>query len=141
MKDSRVGNRRSSGQTSRYTPHGWQAPRRTSQPVRRLDTFALPLANHLDRLPEVKPASQVYLEIVGEPTTSPWRTPRSRRPRPYLAETEHAGRVRVQPHGDSYFLTGKVAGTPVTFLLDSRCTTNFLSHCVFDALLTKKTGR
>jgi len=55
-----------------------------------------------------------------------------------LAKTEHAGGVRVQPHGDSYFLPGKVAGSPLTFLLDSGCTTNLLSRRVFDTLPPKE---
>jgi len=55
-----------------------------------------------------------------------------------LAETEHAGEVRVQPHGDSYFLTEKVSGRPVTFLLNSGCTTNLLSRRVFDTLPPKE---
>jgi len=46
----------------------------------------------------------------------------------------------VQPHGDSYFLPGKVAGRAVTFLLDSRCTMNLLSRRVFDALPPKEKG-
>jgi len=35
--------------------------------------------------------------------------------------------VRMQPHGSSYFLPGKLAGKPAHFLLDSGCTTNILS--------------
>jgi len=45
--------------------------------------------------------------------------------------------VRLQPHGESYFLLGKVAGKAVTFLLDSGCNTNLLSKRVFDALPPK----
>jgi len=52
MKDFRGGNRRSSVRTPHYTPHGWQAPRRTSRPVRRPDAFALPLANSVATNPE-----------------------------------------------------------------------------------------
>jgi len=55
-----------------------------------------------------------------------------------VAETEDAGEVRVQPHGDSYFLPGKVTGKAVTFLLDSGCTTNLLSRRVFDTLPLKE---
>jgi len=81
-----------------------------------------------------------------EQTTPPRQTHRRRRPhkprtgrvRPFPAETEHAGGVRVQPHGDSYFLPGKVSGKPVTFLLDSGCTKNLLSRHVFDALPHKE---
>jgi len=69
------------------------------------------------------------------------RGPANRRPKgaqSHSAETEHTGGVRVQPHGDSYFLPRKVAGRPVTFLLDSGCTTNLLSCRVFDALPPKE---
>jgi len=55
-----------------------------------------------------------------------------------VAKTEHAGEVRVQPHGDSYFLPGKVTGRDVTFLLDSGCTTNLLSQRVFNTLPLKE---
>jgi len=55
-----------------------------------------------------------------------------------VAKTEHTGEVRVQPHGDSYFLPGKVTGRDVTFLLDSGCTTNLLSRGVFNTLLLKE---
>jgi len=47
---------------------------------------------------------------------------------------QEEGEIQVQPHGDSYFLSGKVAGKAVTFLLDSGCTTNLLSRRVFDTL-------
>jgi len=50
---------------------------------------------------------------------------------------EHRGGVRVQPHGDSYFLPGKVVDRAVNFLLDSGCTTNLLGDRVFDALPSK----
>jgi len=45
--------------------------------------------------------------------------------------------VLMQPHGSSYFLPGKIAGKPVNFLLDSGCTTNFLSRQFFDTLSAK----
>jgi len=114
--------------------------------VWRPDPFTLPLANRFDWLPEVEPAGEVHPDIGGEQAIPPRRTPCHHRPRkpragrawPYPAETEHARGVRVQPHGDSYFLPGKVAGKPVTFLLDSGCTTNLLSHRVFDALPPKE---
>jgi len=146
MKDPRGGNRRSSVRTPRYTPLEWRAPHQTSQPEQRPATFALPPANCFDRLPEVEPAGGVHSDIGGEEITPPRRThccrrphkPRAKRARPYSAETEHAGGVRVQPHGNSYFLPGKVAGKSVTFLLDSGCTTNLLSRRVFDALLLKE---
>jgi len=40
----------------------------------------------------------------------------------------------MQPHGNSYFLPGKIAGKPANFLLDSGCTTNLLSRQFFDTL-------
>jgi len=46
-------------------------------------------------------------------------------------------RVQTQPHGNSYFLPGKIAGKPATFLLDSGCTTNLISRQLFDTLSTK----
>jgi len=55
-----------------------------------------------------------------------------------VAKTEYAGEVRVQPHGDSYFLPGKVTGRDVAFLLDSGCTTNLLSKRVFNTLPLKE---
>jgi len=98
-------------------PHEWQTPRRTSRPVQRLEPFTLPLANRFSRLPQTEPASEVHPDIGGEPTTPPQKDPHTKRPHrpptkrapPRLAKTEHAGGVRVQPHGDSYFLPGKVA--------------------------------
>jgi len=42
--------------------------------------------------------------------------------------------VRMQPHGSSYFLPGKVADKPANFLLDSGCTTNIISRQFFDTL-------
>jgi len=49
--------------------------------------------------------------------------------------------VRMQLHGSSYFLPGKVAGKPAHFLLDSGCTTNILSRQFFDTLgVTIKKG-
>jgi len=94
----------------------------------------------------MEPAGEAHPDKGGEPITSQRRNPHPKRPRkprakrarPYPAETEHAEGVRVQPHGDSYFLPGKVAGRSVTFLLDSRCTTNLLSRRVFDALPPKE---
>jgi len=49
--------------------------------------------------------------------------------------------VRIQPHGSSYFLPGKIAGKPANFLFDSGCTTNILSRQFFDTLgVTIKKG-
>jgi len=145
MKDTQGRCRREAIRTSRFTPPEWQTPRRTSQPELRLELFTLPLANRFSQLPEMEPVGEVHPDIGGEPTTPPHKNPqpkKSRKPqakqaRPSPAKTERAGGVRVQPHGDSYFLPEKVAGKPVTFLLDSGCTTNLLSRRVFDALPPK----
>jgi len=55
-----------------------------------------------------------------------------------VAKTKHTEEVRIQPHGDSYFLHGKITGKDVTFLLDSGCTTNLLSRRVFSTLPPKE---
>jgi len=144
-KDSNRGSRRPSVRTRRYTPHEWQVPCRTSRPERRQGTFTLPLANRFDRLPEQKPTSGLHREAEEGDSASRRQSPCRRKPRrpraglkkPYPAEAEHAGGVRVQPHRDSYFLLGKVARRAVTFLLDSGCTTYLLSRRVFDALPSK----
>jgi len=108
MKEPRGGYRRASVRTPRYTPHEWQAPRRTSRLEWRLEPFTLPLANRFSRLPEMEPAGEVHPDIGGEPIAPPRRNPPwAKWARPHQAETEHAGGVRVQPHGDSYFLPGK----------------------------------
>jgi len=93
----------------------------------------------------MEPTGGLHWDATEEQSTPIKRTTRRRRPlnlragraKPYQVEIEHEGEVRVQPHGDSYFLPGKVAGKTVTFLLDSGCTTN-LSHRVFDALPHKE---
>jgi len=43
----------------------------------------------------------------------------------------------TQSQRNSYFLPGKIAGKPSTFLLDSGCTTNLLSRQFFDTLSTR----
>jgi len=53
----------------------------------------------------------------------------------------HDERVRVQPHGNSYFLPSKIAGKAATFLLDSGCTTNLISRQLFDTLSAKLWGK
>jgi len=45
--------------------------------------------------------------------------------------------IWTQPHGNSYFLPRKIAGKSATFLLDSGCTTNLISHQLFDTLSAK----
>jgi len=140
------GHCRASIQTSRHTPHEWQTPCRTSRPERQREEFTLPLKNHFSQLPETKLAGEVQPDIGGEPNTPPQERPHLQRPRrprkqrtpPCVAKTEHAGEVRVQPHGNSYFLPGKVAGRDVTFLLETGCATNLLSRRVFNTLPLKE---
>jgi len=50
-------------------------------------------------------------------------------PPPETDYTKH-----TQPYGSSYFLPSKIAGKAATFLLDTGCTTNLLSRCLFDTL-------
>jgi len=127
-------------------PREWQKPRRTSQLERQQEQFIQPLTNRFSQLLETELASQVHPDIGGKYTTPPPKKPylpRPRRPRnqrasPRVAKTEPAGEVRVQPHGYSYFLPGKVIGRGVTFLLDSGCTTNLLSRRVFNTLPLKE---
>lgn len=52
--------------------------------------------------------------------------PKLHAPDVLLSETS-----RTQLYG-SHFLPGKLAGKVATFLLDTGCTTNLLSRCVFD---------
>jgi len=47
----------------------------------------------------------------------------------------------MQPHGNSYFLPGKIAGKAVTFLLDSGCTTNLISRQLFNTLSARVRGK
>jgi len=42
--------------------------------------------------------------------------------------------VSAQPFGSNYFLPNKITGKAATFLLDTGCTTNFLSRRLFDTL-------
>ena len=127
-------------------PPEWQTPRRTSRPERQREKFTLPLKNRFSQLPETGLASEVQPDIGGEPYTPPQershlprpQKPRKQRAPPSVAKTEHTGEVRVQPHGDSYFLPGKVTGRDVAFLLDSGCTTNLLSKRVFNTLPLKE---
>jgi len=124
-------------------PPEWQVPCGISRPPRRPSTFSLPLANRFHRLPEeeepttdLEPEGPVGAQghpaanhVTGSPANH-GQNPHS----PTQAELGMRGGVKVQPHGDSYFLPGKVAGKAVTFLLDSGCTTNLLSRRVFKTL-------
>jgi len=138
------GPHRASVRTPQHTPHEWQTPRRTSRPERQREQFTLPLTNRFSQLPETELAGEVHPDIGGELTTPPPERPHLLRPRkppkkrapPRVVKTEQAGEVRVHPHGDSYFLPGKVTGRDVTFLLDSGCTTNLLSRRVFNTAST-----
>jgi len=138
--------RRAFVRTPRDTPHGWQTPHKTGRPERQRETFKLPLANRFSQLPETELAGEVHSDIGGELLTPPQKGPHPQRPRkppkkrvpPRVAKTEHTEEVRVQPHGDSYFLPGKITGKDVTFLLDSGCTTNLLSRRVFKTLPLKE---
>jgi len=139
----RGGYRWASKRTPRDNPREWQVPRRTSRLTGRREPFILPITNRFSQLPETEPASEVQLDIGGELNTPPPKKrhgPMTKRKLRRLPETTHAGGVRLQPHGESYFLPGKVAGKAVTFLLDSACNTNLLSKRVFDALPPKAKG-
>jgi len=123
-----------------HPPREWQVPRWTGRPNGQQEPFVLPLTNRFSQLPETEPASEVHLDIGGELYTPPSQKrhkPKNKRKTNRLTEATHAGGVRVQPHGESYFLLGKVAGKAVTFLLDSGCNTNLLSKRVFDAVPSK----
>jgi len=82
----------------------------------------------------------VHPDIRGKLNTPPPKkqnTPTTKWKPTRLTKTTHAGGVRVQPHGETYFLPRKVAGKAVTFLLDSGCNTILLIKRVFDALPPK----
>jgi len=51
-----------------------------------------------------------------------------------VSSQEINGSVSAQSYGRGYFLPSKLAEKAVTFLLDTGCTTNLLSRCLFDAL-------
>jgi len=137
---------RASKRTPRHNPREWQKSRRISRPEQRREPFTLPLTNRFSQLPETELAGEVHPDIGGKHTSPPPKEPhlqrplrpRNKRASPRVAKTQHAGEVRVQPHGDSYFLPGKVTGRDVTFLLNSGCTTNLLSRRVFNTLPLKE---
>jgi len=140
--------RRTSVRTPQYTPNGWQTLCKTGHPERPREAFILSLANRFSQLLDPELAGEVYPDIGGQLPTPPLEGPHLQRPRkppkkrapPRVAKTEHAEEVRVQPHGDSIFLPGKITGRDVTFLLDSGCTTNLLSRRVFNTLPPKERG-
>jgi len=147
--NTRGRDRRPFSQTRRNLPKEWQISKRTSRPKKRPGTFTLPLTNHFDQLPEPEMTNGSHSEAEEEPPTHRRPSHGHKKPRPPQAkkkaisstENEHAGEVWVQPHGDSYFLPGKVAGKAVTFLLDSGFTTNLLRRRVFDTLPLKDRER
>jgi len=138
--------RRTSIRIPWHTPNGWQTLRKTGRSERPREAFTLPLANRFDQLLDIELASKVHPDIGGELPTPPLEGPHLQRPRkppkkrapPRVAKTEHTEEVRVRPHGESYFLPGKITGKDVTFLLDSGCTTNLLSRRVFNTLPPKE---
>jgi len=99
----------------------------------------MPLWNRFDGLQISEPARELVQPPRGMPS-SPLQLVRScrrpRTPRPTVREGQPQ-QVRTQLHGSSYFLPGKIAGKPATFLLDSGCTTNLISRQLFDTLSTK----
>ena len=83
-------------------------------------------------------------EVVGDPCDSKTSTLIERRPWAAVetqAERSPVGvtgdavtQVLKRPYTTSYFLSGKLEGKPVQFLIDTGCTTNLLSKHVFDRL-------
>jgi len=99
----------------------------------------LPTSNRFNQLPETEPVDEVQPDIrEGTALPPPGRVKPKKRKLPLAAKTTQVEGVRLQPHGESYFLPGKVAGKAVTFLLDLGCSTNILSKRVFDTLPPKE---
>jgi len=136
--------RRPPRRVPRTKTQGWQHPRRVGYQRHSPKAFSMPLRNRFDGLP------------ISELAREPAQTPRGvsslpRRParnccqlptpRPAARDVSpvrvQPQQVRTQPHGNSYFLPGKVAGKAATFLLDSCCTTNLLSRQLFETLSAK----
>jgi len=126
----------------RTNPPEWQKPRRVGRKHHPTATFSMSLHNRFDRLPTL----ESEWELVQTPRGAPFLPPRPIHnprqlplPRPTAREVcpirvQHEERVRTQPHGNSYFLPGKIADEAATFLLDSGCTTNLISCQLFDTL-------
>jgi len=133
---------------SRMNAQEWQQPRRVGKWHRPNATFSMPLRNRFDGLPTPESKWGPVQTPNWVPPLQPRQVHNHRRlPRTIPTEREvsptrvrHKGRVRVQPHGNSYFLPAKIAGKAVTFLLDSGCTTNLVSHQLFDTLSAKLRG-
>jgi len=117
----------------------WQYPRRVGYHRHSPNAFSMPLRNRFDGLPISEPARKLAQTPRGVPFLPP-RPARNRRqpqtPRNTAREVQPR-QVRTQPHGNSYFLQGKIAGKAATFLLDSGCTTSLISRQLFDTLSAK----
>jgi len=146
VKTQLRGSRQQSVRMRRTSPPKWQVPRRTDKPYGQPATLTVPLQNRFGRLREPESGDEGKQDLKsGRMPPQPRRLSRSRRtqaPPKFQArevspaKTERTRRVRVQPYGGSYYLSGKIADKAVTFLLDSGCTTNLLSRRVFDTLST-----
>jgi len=121
---------------------GWQQPRRVGKWHRPAATLSMPLHNRFDGLWTLESEWRPVQTPNGE-TFPPPRQVRNRHRLPLLRPTarevsptrvRHEARVKVQPHGNSYFFLGKIEGKAVTFLLVSGCTTNLICRQLFDTL-------
>jgi len=117
----------------------WQQPRRVGYPSHSPRAFYMPLQNRFEGLPASEPEGKPAQTPRGVPFPPPPLVCNRRQPRtPRLtARAVQPQWVRTQPHGNSYFLPGKIAGKAATFLLDSGCTTNLISRQLFDTLSAK----
>jgi len=126
----------------------WQTPRRVGKQHRQAATFSMPLRNRFDRLSTLESEWGSVQRPDKAPLPPPRPTHNRRRlphPRPTAREVSparvrHKEGIRVQPHGNSYFLPGKITGKAVAFLLDSGCTTNLIGRRLFDTLSAKVQG-
>jgi len=126
----------------------WQTPQRVGKQHRQAATFSMPLRNRFDRLSTLESEWGSVQRPDEAPLPPPRPTHHRRRlphPRPAAREVSparvrHEGGIRVQPHGNGYFLPGKITGKAVTFLLDSGCTTNLIGRRLFDTLSAKVQG-
>jgi len=98
--------------------------------------FSVPLHNRFDKLwitETAREATRMPRGMLLQPPLLVHGCHHSPIPGPATREVQPR-QVRMQPHGSSYFLPGKIAGKPANFLLDSGCTTNILSRQFFDTL-------
>jgi len=120
----------------------WQAPWRSRRPKGFPEPPAWPLCNRFARLTheviEEDPAySQEFPKLPSRPLKTPVVIKTRRQPTVVTQEvspTEADQAESVQPYGSSYFPPGKNAGKTATFRLETGCTTNLLSRCLFDTL-------